>query len=280
MVFKARDKYFELGKRPLIMGIVNITPDSFSDGGSYFSTDSAVLQCIKMIEEGAGIIDIGGESSRPGASPVSEEEELARILPVIRELRKSAKICISVDTYKPSVAEAALEAGADMINSIQGTVNDDLLLSVVKKYSAAICLMHMKGIPQNMQNDTTYGDIVKEVSEKLNDSALYASDFGISRESIVIDPGFGFGKSVEGNLEILRNLHRFKDSGFALLIGTSRKSFIARTLGEDKESRLLGTLSSNVAGYYKGADIFRVHDVKENKKVLDMAALICYNECN
>ncbi|MBN2857507.1 MAG: dihydropteroate synthase [Candidatus Delongbacteria bacterium] len=280
MVFKARDKYFDLAKRPLIMGILNVTPDSFSDGGKFLSTDTALARCRQMIEEGADIIDIGGESSKPGSVPVSEEEELKRIVPVIRELRKSSDICISVDTYKPSVAQAALEEGADMINSICGTLNDDKLLSVVKKYSAAICIMHMKGTPEDMQNNTDYDDIVKEVSEKLRDSAQYALNFGISRESIAIDPGIGFGKSVGGNLEILGNLKKFKESGFVLLVGTSRKSFIAKTLGNDEESRLYGTLSSNVVAYCGGAEIFRVHDIKQNKKVLEMAALISYNECN
>lgn len=280
MVFKARNKYFDLCKGPLVMGILNVTPDSFSDGGKYFNTDDAVFQCRKMIEEGADIIDIGGESSRPGAVPVSEEDELARILPVIREVRKSNNVCISVDTYKPSVAAAVLEEGADMINSIFGTLNDDLLLRVVKKYSAAICIMHMKGTPEDMQSNTEYGNVVKEVSDKLNDSAQYALNFGISKESIAIDPGIGFGKSVEGNLEILRDLKKLKESGYALLVGTSRKSFIAKTLGEDQDSRLYGTLSSNVIAYCSGADIFRVHDVRQNKKVLDMAALICYNESN
>jgi dihydropteroate synthase len=280
MVFKARDKYFDTARKPLIMGILNVTPDSFSDGGNYFNTDAALARCRKMIDEGADMIDIGGESSRPGAASVSEEEELRRIIPVIRELRNSSDICISVDTYKPSVAKAALEEGADMINSIFGTVNDDQLLSVIKKYSAAICVMHMKGTPGDMQKNTDYVDIVNEVSGKLRDSAQYALKFGIPRENIAIDPGIGFGKSVEGNFEILRNLKKFKEPGFTLLIGTSRKSFIAKTLGEDEESRLYGTLSSNVTAYCSGADIFRVHDVKGNKKVLDMAALICYNESN
>lgn len=280
MVFKARNKYFDLSKGPLIMGVLNVTPDSFSDGGRFFNTEDAVLQCRKMIDEGADIIDLGGESSRPGSAPVSAGEEIRRIVPVLREIRKFSDICISIDTYKHSVAEAVLEEGADMVNSIYGTQNDDLLLSLVKKYSAAICIMHMKGTPENMQSNTEYSNVVKEVSEELNNSAQYALNFGISRESIAIDPGIGFGKSVEGNLEILKDLKKFKESGFALLVGTSRKSFIARTLGEDVDSRLYGTLSSNVVAYCSGADIFRVHDVRPNKKVLDMAAIISYNQSN
>ncbi|MFO7811303.1 MAG: dihydropteroate synthase [Candidatus Delongbacteria bacterium] len=247
MVFRTKTKYFEPDKRPVLMGILNITPDSFSDGGKYFETDIAIEHCKNMIDQGADIIDIGGESSRPGAIPVTEEEELRRIIPVIEVLKSSFDVCISVDTYKPMVANETLCRGADMINNIFGTDPNDDLLDIVKKYSAGLCLMHIKGTPQNMQKHTHYNDIMKEIKQKLREAAEHAVKKGINIENIAIDPGIGFGKSKRGNFEILNRLEELHDQGFNIMIGASRKSFIAKALGKDDKSRLMGTISSNVA---------------------------------
>ncbi|HAQ62430.1 TPA: dihydropteroate synthase [Candidatus Delongbacteria bacterium] len=274
MKFKARDKYFDLSTKPLIMGILNITPDSFSDGGKFYDPDKAILQCEKMIAEGADIIDIGGESSRPGSEPVSREEELDRIMSILRPLRERFNVCISVDTYKPEVAKAALGEGADMINDIFGTENDRDLFKTAASYSAGLCIMHIKGSPLNMQSTTDYGDIITEIKNSLESSTASALECGVSSDSIVIDPGIGFGKDIEGNLKILNNLDRFAEIGRPLLIGTSRKSFIGMISGSDTSDRLSGTIASNIIALIKGASIFRVHDIKENKQAIELACRI------
>ncbi len=274
MVFRAGKKYFDPGKKPVIMGILNVTPDSFSDGGMFVDVDKAICQCRKMIAEGADIIDIGGESSRPGADPVSEEVEIARVLPVIKKLRGISDICISIDTCKAQVADAALSAGADLVNNIFGTKNDRDMLDVVRKYSAGVCIMHIKGDPLTMQNQTKYTDISEDIKKELQHSAAVAVDSGIDPEYIILDPGIGFGKDTEGNIRLLRSISEFVASGFSILVGVSRKSFIANTIGSDALSRLMGTLAANVICLSGGAGIFRVHDVAENRKCLDMAKLL------
>ena len=274
MVFKARKKYFDTGKRPVVMGILNVTPDSFSDGGLFTDTDTAIMQCRKMISEGADIIDVGGESSRPGADPVGEELEISRVLPVIKKLRGISDVCISIDTYKPGVAEAALSAGAEIVNNIFGTKNDNDMLDVVAKYSAGICIMHIKGVPMTMQNETVYSDIITDVKKELEHSAELALDHGISSENIVLDPGIGFGKDINGNIELLSRIGELVAAGYNIMIGVSRKSFIANTVGSDMLSRLMGTLAFNVSCLHRGAGIFRVHDVAENRKCLDSAKLL------
>lgn len=271
MIFKASDKYFDTDQRPLIMGILNVTPDSFSDGGKFLSCDDALNHCEKMVREGADIIDIGGESSRPGSAPVSDEEELDRIIQVIKTFRSRFDICLSVDTYKPAVARAVLSEGADMINNIFGTGSDDDILRAVAEYSAGLCIMHINGTPEDMQNKTEYADIVSEIKAKLVSSVSTAVRCGVGIESIVVDPGIGFGKDLEGNIMILNNLDRFKDINRPIMIGNSRKSFIGRILGTEPDDRLYGTVSSNVIALSKGASIFRVHDVKENKQAIDIA---------
>lgn len=271
MIFKARDKYFDLNQKPLIMGILNITPDSFSDGGKFFTYDKALAHCEKLVREGADIIDIGGESSRPGSLPVSDDEELERILQTLRTLRSRFDICLSIDTYKPAVAEAVLAEGADMINDIFGTDPDEKLMKVIAHHSAGLCIMHIKGTPADMQNKTEYTDIVSEVKAKLISSVSAAVKCGVGIESIVIDPGIGFGKELEGNIRILHDLDQFKEINRPVLIGTSRKSFIGKILSAEPGERLIGTISSNVIALSKGASIFRVHDVKENKQAIDIA---------
>jgi len=271
MIFKARNKYFDLGKKPVLMGILNITPDSFSDGGRFYRLEDAIAQYGRMIREGADIIDIGGESSRPGSAGLSAHDELERILPVIKEIKDKYDACISVDTYKPEVAESALKAGADIINDIYGiNVNRDML-EIIAGYSAGVCLMHMRGTPETMQNDTFYNDIVAEIKSGLRSSADAALKCGVKRESVAIDPGIGFGKDLKGNIRILCDLDKFSDLDFPILIGTSRKSFIGKILGNDSEDRLIGTVASNIIALSKGARIFRVHDVKENRSAIDVA---------
>ena len=274
MVFKARDKYFDTDKKPLIMGILNITPDSFSDGGMYQDADSAVKRCMQMISEGADIIDMGGESSRPGSSRISSKVEMERIVPVISRLREKSDICISVDTYKADVAEAAMKEGADMINNIYGADPDPDLLRIAASYSAGLCLMHMRGEPCTMQAETEYCDIINEIYSVLRNSYEKALLAGVSEDSIMIDPGIGFGKSVDGNLRLIRNIGHFKGIGCPVLIGVSRKSFIAKILDNDTEDRLSGTIAANTAAYIFGAGVFRVHDVKENAEALNISSSI------
>lgn len=274
MVFKARDKYFDTENKPLIMGILNVTPDSFSDGGMYQDADSAVKRCMQMISEGADIIDIGGESSRPGSERVSSQEEIERIVPVIKKIREQSDICISVDTYKPDVAEAALKEGADMINCIYGADPDPELLKIVASYQAGLCLMHMRGEPGTMQSETEYDDIINEIYSALRSSYEKAVLEGIPEDSIMIDPGIGFGKSVEGNLRLISNIGDFKKIGRPVLIGASRKSFIGKILDNTPEERLSGTISANVCAFISGASIFRVHDVRESAEALKIAHMI------
>ena len=274
MVFEAKDKYFDTDKKPVIMGIINITPDSFSDGGKYQDAESAFRRCAQMISEGADIIDIGGESSRPGSKKVSSEEETERILPVIRKIRKESDICISVDTYKADVAAAALEEGADMINNIYGAEPDQELLKTVASYSAGLCLMHMRGDPETMQRKTEYIDIIKEVYSALKKSYEAALNAGVPEKSVMFDPGIGFGKSVEGNLRLIKHISELRKLGRPVMIGASRKSFIGGILNNSPEERLSGTIAANVSAYLHGAGIFRVHDVKENAEALKTAFMI------
>ena len=253
---------------PLVMGILNVTPDSFFDGGKHHTMEGALDHALRMIEEGADIIDIGGESTRPYADPVPEEEELRRIVPVIEALRASSGILISVDTYKAGVADAALRAGADIINDISGLTYDDAMAQVVARNDAWVVIMHIKGTPRNMQVDPHYDDVVVEISEFLRLQMDHAVRAGVDPEKIIIDPGIGFGKRVEDNLRILKMLGEFKKLGRPVLIGTSMKSFIGKVAGLPIEERVEGTLASLAVALMNGADILRVHDVKKAKKVL------------
>jgi len=252
------------------MGILNVTPDSFSDGGIFLDPKKAVEHALQMVEEGADIIDIGGESSRPGAQSVSVDEELRRVLPVIRELRKQSKISISIDTTKSVVAAQAIEAGATMINDISAGRFDPEMFSVAAKANVPICLMHMKGTPQNMQKDPHYDDAVAEVKLFLKERIEAAKKAGVGQKQIIIDVGIGFGKRVEDNVALLKNLDQLQNLGCPILIGTSRKSFIGALTGAEVKDRLPGNLASLAIAIQKGASIARVHDVGATKQFLQV----------
>ncbi|MCG0278093.1 MAG: dihydropteroate synthase [Thermanaeromonas sp.] len=256
------------------MGVLNVTPDSFSDGGLYFDLDRALERAYSMVEAGADIIDVGGESTRPGSDPVPLEEELRRVLPVVERLARELKVPISVDTYKAEVARQALERGATMINDITGLRADPRMPEVVARFGCPVVVMHIKGTPKNMQENPTYEDVVAEVKEYLLEGIRLAVEAGLPREKVIIDPGIGFGKTVDHNLEILRRLKEFKALGQALLVGTSRKSFIGKLLNLPVNERLLGTAATVALSIAGGADIVRVHDVGEMKQVVQMADAI------
>ncbi len=255
----------------LIMGILNVTPDSFSDGGQFLKVENAFIHSVKMIEEGADIIDIGGESTKPFADPVSTDEELSRVIPVIEKIRSEYDILISIDTTKSKVAEEAITAGANIINDVSAMEIDENMLQVAKNYNSPIVMMHMKGIPKNMQNNPTYDHLITEIKDYLSSRVKCAINAGIDKKNIIIDPGIGFGKSVEHNFEIINNLDSFVDLGFPVLLGASRKSFIGLTLDVEEKDRLEGSIAANVIGLQKGAKIFRVHDVLAAKKSLIIA---------
>lgn len=260
------------------MGILNVTPDSFSDGGLYLSVEAAVAHAKRLAEEGADILDIGGESTRPGAEPVPLEEELKRVIPVVQAVRgELPEICISVDTYKARVAEEALAAGADMINDVSALRFDPHMAEVVAQAGAPVVLMHMLGTPKTMQQNPTYRDVVAEIVDFLRERIIYAIGQGISEGNIIVDPGIGFGKRPEHNLEILRRLSEFKVLGRPILLGTSRKSFLGALTKRPVEKRLEETISSVVIGTLQGADIVRVHDIGPIKQALMVADAIRYH---
>ena len=266
-VWQCGDKSLPLHSRTLIMGILNVTPDSFSDGGRFMHIEQAVAHAVQMERDGADIIDIGGESTRPGSLPVAEEEEIKRVVPVIEELAGRVNIPLSVDTYKASVAQAALDAGAEIVNDISGLRFDRNMASVVARAGAGLVLMHIKGTPRNMQKNPFYRDLLGEIKSYLNESKEMALRAGVAKNRIVIDPGIGFGKRLEDNFEIIRSLAYFRDMGLPILVGPSRKSFIGLTLDVPAEERLEGTAAAVTACILNGADIVRVHDVKEMKRV-------------
>ncbi len=253
----------KLEQRTHIMGILNVTPDSFSDAGLFFKKDSAIKRLYKLLEDGADIIDIGGESTRPGAKPVSLKEELNRIIPVIKQCAKRIAVPISIDTYKSEVAKAALESGASMVNDISGLRYDVNMAKVAAEYKVPVVIMHIKGTPQNMQKNPQYKNLFAEIIASLKESIKIAHKAGIKNNKIIIDPGIGFGKTVKHNLLILKNLAKFKTLGYPILAGPSRKSFIGKVLGLEVDGRLPGTLASSAIAIQNGASILRVHDVKE-----------------
>jgi dihydropteroate synthase len=253
-----------LGTRTWVMGVLNVTPDSFSDGGRFLARDAAVAHARSLSAEGADIIDLGGESTRPGAEPVSERQELDRVLPV---LEKISDLCVSVDTRRPAVMKAALAAGASMINDVQA-LSEPYALEEVAATHCAVCLMHMKGEPRTMQQEPRYDDVVREVKAFLKEAVRKARFAGIGVDRIVADPGFGFGKTAEHNLELLRRLKEFADLGVPLLAGVSRKSTIGKLTGRPVEERLAGSLAMALLALLGGAKILRVHDVKETRDVI------------
>ena len=258
-------------KQSLIMGILNVTPDSFSDGGKYFEKNSAINYALEMIDNGADIIDIGGESTRPFADPVSLEEEISRVIPVIEGIRKESDICISIDTTKSQVATAALNSGACIINDVSAMEVDPLMIGVAIEFDCPLIIMHMKGTPKNMQDNPQYESLISDIKKYLLDRAEFIISKGINPKKIVIDPGIGFGKTVENNFEIINNLNHFTTMDFPVMLGASRKSFIGISLNLPEEDRLEGSLAANVIGLQNGAKIFRVHDVAETNKALLIA---------
>ncbi len=262
-----------MDKRPLIMGILNVTPDSFSDGGRHFDHDRAVEHGRMMLRLGADIIDVGGESSRPGADPVPAEEELRRIMPVVSALAEEGAT-ISVDTYKAEVARQALAAGAAIINDITAMTADTEMVRVAADSGAGVVLMHMQGTPQTMQIAPTYEDVVVEVAEWLEQRLNHAVAHGVRAEAVAIDPGIGFGKTLEHNLVLLSNLDRFCALGRPVLIGVSRKSFLGRITGQPVDRRIPASVAAAVMAIAKGADIVRAHDVEETRDALAVVAAI------
>lgn len=257
--------------KTIIMGILNITPDSFSDGGLFIEVDKAVTHAKQMVEEGADIIDIGGESTRPGSDTISDDEELKRIKPIITRLIKEVNVPISIDTYKPKVVEECLKLGAHLVNDITGLRNKEMM-NVVAEYKVPVVIMHMKGMPKNMQENPAYEDVVNEIKEFFSDRIIEARKTGIN--DIIIDPGIGFGKTTKHNLQILKRLSEFKSLGYPILVGPSRKSFIGNITGLSVNERLEGTLASISIAIINGANIVRVHDVKECKRAVQIAEAI------
>jgi len=260
--------------RPLIMGILNVTPDSFSDGGRFFSRENALKQAEKMADEGADIIDVGGESTRPYAEQVSAEEEIRRIIPVIRKIKKKLRTLVSIDTYKSEVACRALEEGADIINDISALRMDRNMGKAAARAGVPVILMHMQGRPRGMQASPRYGDVIRDIAGFLGERIKKAKELGIDVKKIIIDPGIGFGKTVEHNLLIIKNLEKFKKLGCPVLAGPSRKSFIGKVLNLKVYERFEGTAAAVAICVWNGADIVRVHDVKEMKRVADLAYAI------
>jgi len=270
MILQFKKKTLNLSSQTHIMGVLNVTPDSFSDGGKFFKVEDAVNQGMKMAEEGADIIDVGGESTRPGSDPVLIQEELCRVIPVIRSLFKNTDVPVSIDTYKAEVAEQALDAGAQMINDISALRFDPEMKKVASEYKVPINLMHIKGTPKNMQKNPWYEDVISEITEYLNESIKIAKDAGIDPEKIIIDPGIGFGKRLEDNLNVLKNLKKLSILGCPILIGCSRKSFIGKILDLPVEERLEGSLAALAVAVMNGANIVRVHDVKESRRATSL----------
>jgi len=279
---KIGDNLYDLGKKTLIMGILNVTPDSFYDGGRHDKIDNAIKHAIKMEKDGADIIDVGGESTKPGSVSVPLSVELARVIPVVEELVDKIKIPISVDTYKSEIAKKALEIGAVMINDITALRMDKQLATVVAEHDVPIVLMHMKGTPNNMQFNPEYEDVMYEIKNFLKIRASYAISCGVKTENIIVDPGIGFGKrtgkGTEDNCEIIKRLGELKELEFPIIIGASRKTFIGNTSSEKKSlplsERLEGSLAAAVAAAINGANIIRVHDVKETRRCLNVVDCI------
>ena len=257
----------------LVMGILNVTPDSFSDGGRFAMLDSAVLHALQMQKEGARVIDIGGESTRPGAMAISLDEELERVIPIIEKIREHSDVAVSIDSSKPEVMQAAINAGANLVNDVNALQNEGAV-AVCAKAQIPVCLMHRKGEPQTMQVNPQYADVVEEVKQYLLRRVAVCVDTGISKKNIIIDPGFGFGKSLENNLSLLKGVTEFCALGYPVLIGVSRKSMFGQLLGKDVNERMLASTSAVVIAYQKGARFFRVHDVAETCDALKLCAAV------
>lgn len=267
---KIENKIFEPSEKTYVMGILNVTPDSFSDGGSYTSIDKAMEQTEKMIQQGADIIDVGGESTRPGHVQIGDEEEIKRVVPVIREIKKKFDIPVSIDTYKSAVAKAALEAGADLLNDIWGFRYDEKMAELAAEYDVPVCLMHNR-------DNLDYDDFMEDVKKDLQISLDIAEKYGVKKENIMLDPGVGFGKTYEQNLMVMNHLEEIVDMGYPVLLGTSRKSVIGLTLDLPVDEREEGTLATSVLGAIKGCQFVRVHDVEKNVRALKMTDAILHS---
>ena len=268
---KIGNREFVFGKHVYIMGILNVTPDSFSDGGKFNTMDQAMAQVEKMIAQGADLIDVGGESTRPGHQQITEEEEIERVVPVIQKIKETFDIPVSIDTYKSKVAKAALDAGADMLHDIWGCLYDEKMAELAATYDVPVCLMHNR-------NNTEYGDFVRDVVEDLKKCLAVAEKHGVKKENIILDPGVGFGKTYEQNLAIINHLEALCDMGYPILLATSRKSVIGLTLDLPVTEREEGTIATSVMGAMKGCDFVRVHDVQANARALKMTEAILYEE--
>ena len=275
-ILRFRQKEYDLSQKTLIMGVLNVTPDSFSDGGRFFEWAKAVERGRQMAAEGADILDVGGESTRPGSKPVPEEEEVRRVIPVIEELRAKVAIPLSIDTRKARVAERALGAGAEMVNDVSALRFDETMAGTVARWKVPLVLMHMRGQPETMQVDTRYENLIGEILGFFEERIAYALSRGVPRERIILDPGIGFGKSLEEkhNLILLKQLRRFRVLGQPLMVGTSRKAFIGRILSLPPEEREEGTMATVAVAIQNGANLVRVHEVKRARRVVQMVDAI------
>ncbi|MHB8503558.1 MAG: dihydropteroate synthase [Candidatus Acidiferrales bacterium] len=278
---KLRTRTLILGERTLVMGVLNVTPDSFSDGGKFFDVQRAIKHAVAMERDGADFIDIGAESTRPGSEGISAEEELRRLLPVLGALRRLVTTPVSVDTQKAEVAEAALDAGAEMINDISGLKNDARMAEVAAKHGVPLILMHMRGEPGTMQHGPFARDVMRDVAQGLKESVAKARKAGVAKAQIILDPGIGFGKSHSQNYELMQKLTQLASLGYPLLVGTSRKGFLGATLARDRkpapaEERIWGTAATVTASIFGGAHIVRVHDVAEMVQVARVADCVAY----
>lgn len=263
--------------RPLLMGILNVTPDSFYDGGRYFNRKRAVERAVEMADEGADLIDVGGESSRPGAGKLTEKEELKRVIPVIEAVASQVTVPISIDTYKANVAEHAMKAGAVIVNDISALRFDSRMVDVIVESGSPVVLMHMLGNPKTMQISPCYDNVVDDIIAFFKKRIIFAVEHGIQKENIIVDPGIGFGKTLEHNLAILKEVDRFHETGCTVMIGASRKSMIGKIAGAPAEERLWGTAAITAYCVMKGIEIHRVHDVKAMRQVCDVTAAIRNN---
>lgn len=266
--WKLPDRTLQFGETPCFMGILNVTPDSFSDGGRYADPGKALEQALTLVNEGAGIIDVGGESTRPGAESVEEGEELRRVLPVVERLAKELAVPVSIDTYKSGVAREALQAGAQIVNDISGMTFDPEMPRVCAEGKAGVICMHIQGTPQTMQRDPRYGDAVMEIREWLRERCAALLEAGVERGAIVVDPGIGFGKRAEHNLEILSNLAAFHELGYPVCIGHSRKRFLGKILGRPVDERSFGTVGVSLALAEQGVEILRLHEIAPTRDTL------------
>ena len=273
-IFRARFKRLDLSRRTAIMGVVNVTKDSFYAGSRYPDVDAATSRALRLAEAGADILDIGGESTRPGAPPVSTKEELDRVLPVLENLRSQTDRMLSVDTRKAEVAEGALAKGADIVNDVTALGGDPRMAEVAASAGAGVVLMHMQGTPETMQSEPRYDDVVAEVKASLSEAIARAERAGIASDAIVVDPGIGFGKTLSHNLTLLNELATLAELGKPILVGTSRKGFIGKLLSSEAEARIFGTAASVAAAILRGASIVRVHDVSEMRDVATVADAI------